>query len=102
MSLHALSNKELDQVAQTLRAIAHPNRVLIIMLLSRTKKLSVGEICEKTGFAQPLVSHHLLDMHAKGILSLERDGRNAFYSLADTKALRILRIAEDIQPNYER
>lgn len=96
MNLYSLSHKELDQVSQTLRAIAHPNRLLIIKLLSRNKKMSVGEICEKTGFAQPLVSHHLLDMHSKGILRLEREGRNAYYSLPDNHTLRIIKIAESI------
>ncbi|MEG1617531.1 MAG: metalloregulator ArsR/SmtB family transcription factor [Bacteroidales bacterium] len=98
MNLNSLSPKELEQVAQSLKAVAHPNRILIITLLSKHKRLSVGEICERTGFAQPLVSHHVLDMHAKGILALERDGRNAYYSLADSKSLRILRIATEIQP----
>lgn len=98
MNLNNLSAKELELVAQSLRAVAHPNRILIISLLSKYKKLSVGEICDRTGFAQPLVSHHVLDMYAKGILSLEREGRNAYYSLTDSKPLRILRIASEIHP----
>lgn len=97
MNLNSLSTQELELLSQSLKAIAHPNRIHIISLLSKFKRLSVGEICDKTGFAQPLVSHHVLDMHAKGILSLERDGRNAYYSLADSRSVKILRIAMEIQ-----
>ncbi len=91
-------NPNLDIISQTLRAIAHPNRVLILYYLSRTKRMSVGAICEATGFAQPLVSHHLLDMHSKGVLSLEREGRNAYYKISDSRVLKILRVAETIKP----
>ena len=100
MNITSLSNQQMELLSQSLKAIAHPNRIFIITLLSKYKRLSVGEICEKTGFAQPLVSHHVLDMHAKGILFLERDGRNAYYSLADSKSIKILRIAMDIHPAY--
>lgn len=95
--MNSISMNELDLIAQTLRAMGHPNRILIIMLLSKQKKMSVGELSERTGFAQPLVSHHVLDMHAKGILGLERDGRNAYYSLIDSRPIRMLRIASEIE-----
>ncbi len=99
MAGHKLqSNPDLDFISQMLRAIAHPNRVLILYYLSKSKKMSVGDICMVTGFAQPLVSHHLLDMYSKGVLKLEREGRNAYYKISDARILKILRMAEDLKP----
>ena len=94
-STYTISN-DIEHLSQILRAMSHPNRIIIINLLSKSKRLSVGEICERTGFAQPLVSHHVLDMNLKGILNLERDGRNAYYSLTDSKPIKILRLAQEL------
>ncbi|MDO5570552.1 MAG: metalloregulator ArsR/SmtB family transcription factor [Bacteroidales bacterium] len=97
MAINNNSSENVEIMSQTLRAMSHPNRIIIINLLSKCKRLSVGDISEKTGFAQPLVSHHVLDMHSKGLLSLERDGRNAYYSLKDVRIMKILKIASDIE-----
>ena len=98
MNINTL-NKNTENISQTLQALSHPNRILIIMLLSRSNKMTVSEICEKTGLAQPLVSHHVIDMHSKGILGLEKEGRNCFYFLSTINIIKILKLAESIKPN---
>ena len=73
--------------------VEHPNRLKIICLLSKYGELSVSDICDRMGCSQALISHHLTDMQAKGILLIRREGRNAFYSMASdhvTEAMRCM------------
>ena len=70
-----------------------PNRLKIICLLSKNGEMSVSDICDRMGCSQALISHHLTDMQAKGILLIRREGRNAFYSMASdhvTEAMRCM------------
>lgn len=91
MTTHCFTKEELDHIAYNLKAIAHPKRLAIICLLSRNDELSVSDICEQIECSQALVSHHLTDMHAKGLLQIRRDGRNAFYRLADDRVTNVMR-----------
>ena len=91
MGKRCFTKEELEQIAYSLKAIAHPNRLAIICLLSRIGELSVSDICEQTECSQALISHHLTDMYAKGILQIRREGRNAFYRLADDRVTNVMR-----------
>lgn len=91
MATHCFTKEELEQMAYVLKAVAHPNRLAIVCLLSRNKELNVSDICEQTECSQALISHHLTDMYAKGILQIRREGRNAFYRLADDRVTNVMR-----------
>lgn len=91
MSTPCFTKEELGNIAYALKAIAHPNRLAIICLLSRNDELSVSEICEQTACSQALISHHLTDMYAKGILNIRREGRNAFYRLTDDRVTQVMK-----------
>lgn len=67
-------------IADALKAISHPNRISILILLGRKEtKLSVTEICENLKLNQPEASRHLSILKGKGILFSERIGTNIFY-----------------------
>lgn len=91
MGVHCFTKEELERIAYGLKAIAHPNRLAIICLLSRNEEMSVSDVCEALGCSQALVSHHLTDMHAKGLLEIRREGRNAYYRLADDRVTNVMR-----------
>lgn len=91
MRIHCFTKEELERIAYGLKAIAHPNRLAIICLLSRNDELNVSDICEQTECSQALISHHLTNMYAKGILKIRREGRNAFYRLADDRVTNVMR-----------
>lgn len=91
MENQCFTKEELEHIAYGLKAIAHPNRLAIICLLSRNEELSVSDICVHTDCSQALISHHLTDMHAKGLLQIRREGRNAFYRLADDRVTKVMR-----------
>jgi ArsR family transcriptional regulator len=81
---------QMDEAAYTLKAISHGTRLCVISLLAETEEMNVSEIGEKLKCEQSLLSHHLTDMRAKGILNCRREGKNCFYSLKNKQITRIL------------
>ncbi len=73
--------KFLEDATETLRAIAHPIRLLIIEMLFERKSMTVTEIYEELGIEQAVASHHLRILKDKDILEVRRDGKNSIYSL---------------------
>lgn len=74
--------KLLEDATETLRAIAHPIRLLIIEMLYHRKAMTVTEIYEELGIEQAVASHHLRILKDKDVLTVRRDGKNSFYALA--------------------
>lgn len=85
---------KIERVANLLKVIAHPLRLGIVHLLDQHPRLSVSEICEMLDSEQSLTSHHLQTMRLKGILSVQREGRSMYYSLARTDVSRIIECVE--------
>lgn len=72
--------------AQICKALADPNRLLIIVELRRGAR-TVGEISDAIGASQPLTSRHLAVLRDKGIVRAERSGAFVRYSLTDRRIL---------------
>ncbi len=85
-----LDLERMDEAAYTLKAISNGTRLCVISLLSEIEELSVSQIGEQLKCEQSLLSHHLTDMRAKGILNCRRDGKNCFYSLKNKQIVQII------------
>lgn len=81
---------KLEKAAYILRALAHETRLCVLMHLSQTKEKSVSDLMEELGCEQSLLSHHLTDLRAKGILNSRREGRNNFYSINNQAIVPLL------------
>jgi len=84
---------KLLKVAEILKAIAHPVRLRIIEVLSEEKR-TVSQLMKLTEIEQSLISHHLIKMKDKGILSSYRDGKNIYYQLVDDHITKIFACME--------
>lgn len=84
----------LDEVAYTLKAISNATRLCIISLLSEHGEMSVTQLVNSLASEQSLISHHLTDMRAKGILNSRKDGKNCFYSLKNEQIIQIIHCIE--------
>jgi ArsR family transcriptional regulator len=84
----------LNRVADVLKTIAHPIRLSIMEALESNSKLTVTSLIKHTGIEQSLLSHHLIKMKDKGILTSQREGKNVIYQLADTHILKIFECME--------
>jgi ArsR family transcriptional regulator len=68
--------------AAAFRALADPARVQIVNLLATgPAAVCVCQLVEPLGLAQPTVSHHLKKLLVAGLVSRERRGTWAYYSL---------------------
>ena len=77
------------KVAETLQALASPNRLLILTRL-RQSPCTVTELSVAVGMEQPQVSHQLRLLRALGLVAGERSGRNIVYRLYDNHVALLL------------
>ncbi|MCU0431326.1 MAG: metalloregulator ArsR/SmtB family transcription factor [Cytophagaceae bacterium] len=99
--LDLVENKEkLEKAAYILKTIAHPTRLAVIALLEKGNKWSVTELCEALECEQSLLSHHLTNMRAKGLLKAEKEGQQVFYSLREKNLLKILSCIQKCDCNF--
>jgi len=80
----------MEDAAYMLKAIAHSTRLCVISLLAKEDELNVTEISEQLQCEQSLLSHHLTNMRARGILNCRKEGKNCFYSLKNKQITKIL------------
>jgi DNA-binding transcriptional ArsR family regulator len=83
---------EPDLVAKYFKVLADPTRVRVLELLGEHGELTVGELVERLGQAQPKVSNHLACLRWCGFVERERRHPNVFYRVADERVLELLRL----------
>ncbi|MDA3638015.1 ArsR/SmtB family transcription factor [Mycobacterium xenopi] len=77
------------KVAETLQALASPNRLRILTRL-RQSPCSVTELSAAVGMEQPAVSHQLRLLRNLGLVAGDRSGRNIVYRLYDSHVASLL------------
>jgi ArsR family transcriptional regulator, cadmium/lead-responsive transcriptional repressor len=88
--------REVRLLAKLLDGFANPVRLSVLLLLSRSGEMSVGELVEAIGVSQPRVSDHLRCLAWCGYVRARREGSNVFYSIADERVLGVLELGEGI------
>lgn len=86
----------LEKATETMRAMAHPIRIVIIELLFEATQLSVKEIHTKIDIEQAVASHHLRIMKSSNIVAVTREGKNSFYSLTNPDFFHITQTLKTI------
>jgi DNA-binding transcriptional ArsR family regulator len=77
------------KVAETLQALASPNRLLILTRL-RQSPCTVTDLSAAVGMEQPAVSHQLRLLRTLGLVAGDRMGRNIVYRLYDNHVAQLL------------
>ena len=85
-----LNTEFMEQAAYTLKAISQGTRLCVISLLAEKDEMNVSQLVEELKCEQSLLSHHLTDMRAKGILNCRREGKNCYYSLKNKQMIQII------------
>ncbi len=83
--------KSIEEQCRILKAIAHPDRVEIILGL-KEDGCNVGEIQTRLGLPQSTISHHLLTLKNLGILKSRRMGTMVCYCVEMEDVKKILEI----------
>jgi ArsR family transcriptional regulator len=71
---------EVSSLASILKVVSEANRLKIICIL-RQGKHCVCDILTHTRLSQSLISHHLADLKAAGVIKDEKQGQFVNYSL---------------------
>jgi DNA-binding transcriptional ArsR family regulator len=85
---------ETDLVAKYFRGLGDPIRVRILELLRAEDELTVGQIVERLGIAQPKVSNHLACLRWCGFVEARREHRTVFNKISDERVVRMLDLAQ--------
>ena len=83
----------LEHAAECLKTIAHPHRLRMIQMLLRGR-YTVGELAEACEIPSHMASEHLRLMQRCGLLIPEKDGRKAYYQIAEPHLANIMACVE--------
>jgi ArsR family transcriptional regulator len=95
---HTLSISEAQHLASALKVLAEPSRLQLIALLSTGEKTvtrlitdmnSLNKSSKPNGVSQSNISIHLGILHTAGLVTSDRDGSRAWYSLVPNGLMTI-------------
>ncbi len=78
-----------DQAGQLLKALANPDRLLLLCQLSQGER-SVGELEAILGILQPTLSQQLAVLRREGLVDTRREGKQIFYRISSPQALALI------------
>ncbi len=93
------SAEQAEELADLFHLMGETTR-LKLAFACLAEPVCVGDLVERIGVSQSLVSHHLRLLRAARVLRAERRGRQVFYAAADDHIHRVLSdmIAHVIEP----
>src|SRR5947209_12796790 len=71
-----------EEAAECLKTLAHPHRLRMVEMLLRTR-FTVGELAQACGIRSHMASEHLRLMQRCRLLRVEKEGRKAYYRVAE-------------------
>jgi DNA-binding transcriptional ArsR family regulator len=89
-------SEEMCLLAKFFNGFANSTRLSILLLLAQRGEMKVGELVNELGAPQPRVSDHLRCLAWCGYVEVRREGRNAYYTVADERVLEVLKLGESL------
>jgi DNA-binding transcriptional ArsR family regulator len=83
----------LEQAAECLRTLAHPHRLRMIQMMLQGE-FTVGELAKACEIPSHMASEHLRLMKDRGLLSIDRRGRKAYYQVSECHLQDIMNCVE--------
>ena len=71
----------INDASKILSLISDPNRLVVVTLLVKNRKMSANEFLSSTTCKQATLSHHLNEMVDAELLKCKKKGNKVFYSL---------------------
>lgn len=83
------------EVADLLKVLGHPKRLLLMCLLSEGEK-NVTEISKLTKLGQSQASQYLGDLERRNLLTVRPSGKNRYYQIKEPKILELIKSLSEI------
>ena len=78
--MKSLAEKELDEFDKVFKALAHPTRRhILVVLKSRGDKMPAGDIVNAFSYKWPTMTRHLQKMEKAGIITVSKKGTQNLY-----------------------
>lgn len=78
--------------------VGDPRRIRVLMALCDGRALPAGRLADEAGVAPSTVTGHLTVLRELGLVTVERQGRNRFYSLADDRVESLIEVMSELAP----
>jgi Predicted transcriptional regulators len=92
--MQAMSRRA-DEAAALMRSLSHGARLKVLCELAGGER-SVGELVEASGLSQSALSQHLARLREDGVVTTRRQAQTIYYSVADPKVLRVVRLLYEL------
>jgi ArsR family transcriptional regulator, cadmium/lead-responsive transcriptional repressor len=92
---------EVELLAKYFRVLADASRLRILEALAVGEELSVGELVERLGIAQPSVSNHLACLRWCGFVETRRAHRTVYNRIADARVAGLVELARALMEGNE-
>ena len=79
-----------QRMAELFGVLADPNRLRLLSAIAR-QELCVCDLAAAAKMSESAVSHQLRILRAMRLVSYRREGRNVYYSLADSHVINLYR-----------
>lgn len=97
-----LDDASASDLAQRFKLLSDPHRLRITYALVEGGEMCVGAIAELVGTSESATSHQLRNLRLAGFVRSRRQGREVFYSVADSHIRVLLDVAfEHYLHNHE-
>jgi Predicted transcriptional regulators len=87
--------RKAEAAATLMRSLAHPGRLKVLCELSHGE-CNVGDLAQTAGLSQSALSQHLARLREDGFVSTRREGQAIYYSVADPKVLKVVRLLYEL------
>lgn len=84
-----------ENVADILKALAHPQRLMILCHLLEGKK-TVGELHQLCNLSQSHASQFLARLRREGFVKVNKEANFSYYSLSNPKVTKLLKALHSI------
>lgn len=88
------------KAAEFAKAIAHPARIAILEILSKTNACYCGDITEELPLAQSTVSQHLKALKSAGIIKGEIEGIRTCYCFDEENLAEFKKVMETMTDKF--
>lgn len=83
------AQKAFDKMSETFQLISDSTRLKILWLLCHSEECVIN-IAAAIDMSSPAVSHHLRVLKQAGLLTMRREGKEAYYTLAKTEEAELV------------
>ena len=95
MVMLAYPRVDAETAASFLKVMSNKDRLQILSSLMNGEQ-SVGAIERRLGLRQPALSQQLARLRADELVRTRREGKVIFYSLADDRVVRVMRVMQEM------